>query len=114
MKESRSNKIKSLQREILTSEYRSIPRNLRAIKLVYENKCNKQLAAESCSTTARTINRADKAIRSGREVGKVGNPRIFNEQEEFELYELLRNVSKEKNMTNDMLREEVREIMIGQ
>ena len=67
-----------------------------------------RVASEACQVTEISITRSNEAIRCGREIGKNGNPRIFNEAEEYELYIQVRLLSDEKNISNGQLRDEVK------
>ena len=110
MEFSRTREIQEIQRECRTSEYRGLPQIVKACKLVLENKCPKVVASEACQVTERSITRGNEAIRCGREIGKNGNPRIFNEAEEYELYIQVRLLSDEKNISNEQLRDEVKKL----
>ena len=97
------------KRECLSSEYRVLDPTHRAIKLINENVCSERAAAEVTGISRSTIMRAKSAQRSGRPVGRRGNPPIFEEHEEFEFYTYIHStLIGNKYYTNEELRNEVK------
>ena len=96
-----SNEVIQGRKKCLTAEYRGLERHQRALKLIDQNICSQRAAALVLDMSRSQIVRAKKATECGRTVGRVGNPPIFNEEEEQECYNYLRLVLPENTYYND-------------
>ena len=89
------------RRKCLTAECRELDPPHRALKLINENFCSERTASQVVQMTRSQLRRAKDAIKSGREIGRNGNPPIFNEEEEQECYNYVRSVLPENTYFSD-------------
>ena len=98
----------SLSRISRTSDYRGLSPVEKGLKLMEEEEVSLRQAAETVGITISMLQRAQRALAEGRDVGKHGRPRILNTKEERMLVEAV--VEAEiigKALTHKRLREVV-------
>src|SRR3954451_21062122 len=73
---------RSLRRLLSTNSYRELTKLEKAIKLMEEEECSYRVAAKLCSVNKCKIERAVKAKKAGRSLGKLGRPNALTKVQE--------------------------------
>ncbi|KAL6064461.1 hypothetical protein QOT17_010860 [Balamuthia mandrillaris] len=99
------------QRLLATAEFRRLPPMERARKLIEDTSMSVRKAAELTGVTKSSLHRAIKAHEAGRELGRVGRPRILSAQEEEELKKWIVEREEQKaNTTFEQFKTKVEEL----
>ncbi len=82
----------SIIRLLATSELRSLETNEKAANLVAVHSQSYRKVAENLEMTSTSVFRAVRALKAGREPGKIGKPPIFSPALQVELAEVIRTL----------------------
>jgi hypothetical protein len=103
----RSKKIAQLRRNLATSDFRGLTQMEKGMKLIEDLNISARIAADILEINQTSFRRALRARADGRQIGRVGKPPIFNEEEEINFLEYLKSLPEDVRLTYTLIRQEV-------
>lgn len=98
----------AILRTLATQSYRGKSQHAKALMLLQELNVTKAQTAQALSMTPRSINRAFRAEKEGRDLGRNGKPPIFNRDDIEQILRRLFELRENTTLTIDIIREQVR------